>query len=239
MGEVIRPSAFYFWVIVMGEIQQVRMTFNIREIYIRAMRMLGFDPFIAVYNNPLTEKFDENKDIFLFNAIDMICHIVLFCTIEKNIFLRSFEESECMEYIFDILTEDSCIDSDEISTELTETYSMRPVTGDNGEEYWVNQYGAVIDEIRWLSMPQLEFLNFAYQAFLQQVYTNLTNVGLLELLDRHHPMNCYFYPTESRDGWGNFRKTDNGSRFRHLENLRHNMDRVTITYTMEVETNIQ
>ena len=223
---------------MMGEIQQVRMTFNIREIYNHAMRMLGFDPFIAVYNNPLTEKFDENKDICLFNAIDMICHIVLFCAIDKNIFYRSFEESECMDYIFDILTEDSYIDCDEIATELTETHLMQPVTEDNGAEYWVNQYGAVIDEIRWLSMPQLEFLNFAYQSFLRQVYINLANGGLLELLDTHNPMNCYFYPTESRGGWGDFRKTDNGSRFRHLENLRHNMDRVTITYTMEVETNI-
>lgn len=223
----------------MGEIQQIRMTFNIREIYVHAIRMLGFDPFITDYNNPLTEKFDENRNIFLFNAFDMISHIAFFCTIEKTIFHRSFEESECAAYIFDVLSEDSCFDSDEISTELTETYLMHPETDDNGSEYWVNQYGAVIEEIRWLSIPQVEFLNFAYEAFLQQVYTNLCSANLLELMDRHNAMTCYLYPTESLDGWGGFRRTNNGSRFRHLEKLRNNMDRVTITYTMEVETNIR
>lgn len=223
----------------MGDEQSVRMTYDVREIYIHAVRMVGEDPFIEIYNNPLTEKFDEYKDIFLYNAIDFINQIVIFCTIEKTMFERDFEASECAAYIFDLLMEDSCFDSDEISTELTETYLMHPQIDDKGIEYWVNRYGNIIDEIRWLDMKQVAFLSHAYDAFRNQIHTNLYSLGLLELFDNHNRMYNYMNPILALDGWGTFRKGGAESRFRHLEKLRHNSDRTTVTYTVETETNME
>lgn len=223
----------------MGSEQSVRITYDVREIYIHAVRMVGEDPFIEIYNNPLTEKFDEQRDIFLYNAIDFINQIVMFCTIEKSMFERDFEASECAAYIFDLLMEDSCFDSDEVSTELTETYLMHPQTDDKGVEYWVNRYGNIIDEIRWLDMEQVAFLSHAYGAFRNQIYTNLANLSLLELFDSHNRLLHYLHPTIALDGWGAFRKGGTESRFRHLEKLRHNSDRTTITYTVETEMNVE
>ena len=223
----------------MGDERSVRMTYDIREMYIHAVRMVGEDPFIENYNNPLNEKFDEHRDIFLYNAFDFINQIVMFCTIEKSMFERDFEESECAAYIFDLLMEDSCFDSDEISTELTETYLMHPEIDDNGVEYWVNRYGNIIDEIRWLDIAQVAFLSHVYDAFRNQIHSNLYSLGLMELFDRHHRVFHYMSPVIAMDGWGAFRNGGKESRFRHLEKLRHNSDRATITYTVETETNIR